>query len=136
MTFLSFFFILASLLSFVWAQVLLKRAMEATRKSGFRNLRFISRVVGGIALMTISFFLTLGLLQRFDLSYLYPFQGLSVIIISLMAAVMLKEKLTLQLTIGALLISAGIVLVSLINAGQSFASAAEFILSIWSAAGS
>jgi uncharacterized membrane protein len=53
------------------------------------------------------------LLQRFDLSYLYPFQGLSVIIITVMAAVMLKERLTLQLTIGALLISAGIVLVSL-----------------------
>ncbi len=87
--------------------------MEATQKSGFRNLRFISHAAGGIALMTLSFFLTLGLLQRFDLSYLYPFQGLSVIIISLMAAVMLKEKLTLQLTIGALLISAGIVLVSL-----------------------
>ncbi len=113
MTFFSFFFILASLLSFVWAQVLLKRVMEATQKSGFRDLRFISRAAGGIALMTLSFFLTLGLLQRFDLSYLYPFQGLSVIIISLMAAVMLKEKLTLQLTIGALLISAGIVLVSL-----------------------
>ena len=113
MSFLAFFFILISLLSFVWAQVVLKRAMEATQKSGFRNLRFISRVAGGIGLMTISFFLTLGLLQRFDLSYLYPFQGLSVIIISLMAAVMLKEKLTLQLTIGALLISAGIVLVSL-----------------------
>ncbi|PYK04644.1 MAG: hypothetical protein DME66_09125 [Verrucomicrobia bacterium] len=112
-TFLSFSFILASLLSFVWAQVVLKRAMEATRKGGLRNLRFILRVAGGIALMTISFFLTLGLLQRFDLSYLYPFQGLSVIIISLMAAVMLKEKLTLQLTIGALLISTGIVLVSL-----------------------
>ncbi len=113
MSFLAFFFILASLLSFVWAQLVLKRAMETTGKSGFRNLRFISRVAGGIALMTISFFLTLGLLQRFDLSYLYPFQGLSVIIITLMAAFMLKEKLTLQLTIGALLISAGIVLVSL-----------------------
>lgn len=113
MTFLAFFFILSSLLSFVCAQLVLKRAMGNTQKSGFRNLRFISRVAGGIALMTISFFLTLGLLQRFDLSYLYPFQGLSVIIISLMAAVMLKEKLTLQLTIGALLISAGIVLVSL-----------------------
>jgi uncharacterized membrane protein len=111
--FLAFFFILTSLLSFVWAQVILKRAMEATAKNGFRNLRFVSRVAGGIALMTLSFFLTLGLLQRFDLSYLYPFQGLSVIIISLMAAVMLKEKLTLRLTIGALLISAGIVLVSL-----------------------
>jgi len=97
----------------VVAQLVLKRAMESTRKSGFRNLRFALRVAGGIALMTISFFLTLGLLQRFDLSYLYPFQGLSVIFITVMAAVVLKEKLNLQLTIGALLISAGIVLVSL-----------------------
>jgi uncharacterized membrane protein len=63
--------------------------------------------------MTISFFITLGLLQRFDLSYLYPFQGLSVIFITLLAAVVLKEKLNLRLTIGALLISAGLVLVSL-----------------------
>ncbi len=113
MSLLAFFFILASLLSFVVAQLVLKRAMESTRKSGFRNLRFVLRVAGGIALMTISFFLTLGLLQRFDLSYLYPFQGLSVIFITVMAAVVLKEKLNLQLTIGALLISAGIVLVSL-----------------------
>ena len=113
MNFLAFFFIVASLLSFVVAQLVLKRAMQLSATSGLRNLRFISLVAGGIALMTISFFLTLGLLQRFDLSYLYPFQGLSVIIISLMAAVMLKEKLTLQLTVGALLISAGIVLVSL-----------------------
>ena len=37
--------------------------------------------------MTISFFLTLGLLQRFDLSYLYPFQGLSVVLIAITAAV-------------------------------------------------
>jgi len=110
--FLAFFFIIASLLSFVVAQLVLKRAMQLSATSGLRNLRFISLVSGGIALMTISFFLTLGLLQRFPLSYLYPFQGLSVIIISLMAAVMLKEKLTLQLTFGALLISAGIVLVS------------------------
>ena len=113
MSFLAFFFIVASLLNFVMAQLVLKRAMEVTRKSGFRNLQFFSRVAGGIALMTISFFLTLGLLQRFDLSYLYPFQGLSVIFITVTAAVVLKEKLNLQLTIGALLISAGIVLVSL-----------------------
>ena len=112
-SFLAFFLIVASLLSFVVAQLILKRAMEFSAGAGLHNLRFISRVAGGIALMTFSFFLTLGLLQRFDLSYLYPFQGLSVIIITLMAAFMLKEKLTLQLTIGTLLISAGIVLVSL-----------------------
>jgi len=109
MSFLAFFFIVVSLVTFVAAQLILKRAMEATTTTGFRNVRFVSKVTGGIILMTISFFLTLGLLQRFDLSYLYPFQ----ILITLMAAVVLKEKLNLRLTIGALLISAGIVLVSL-----------------------
>ena len=113
MSFLAFLFIVVSLLSFVVAQLILKRAMEATTTTGFRNLRFVSKVAGGIALMTISFFLTLGLLQRFDLSYLYPFQGLSVIFITLMAAVVLKEKLNIRLTIGALLISVGIVLVAI-----------------------
>ncbi len=113
MSFLAFFFIVVSLVSFVAAQLVLKRAMEATRTSGLRNAQFISKVTGGIILMTISFFLTLGLLQRFDLSYLYPFQGLSVIFITLLAAVALKEKLNMRLAIGALLISIGIVLVSL-----------------------
>jgi uncharacterized membrane protein len=112
-SFLAFFFIVVSLLSFVVAQLILKRAMEATITAGFRNARFVSKVTGGVVLMAISFFLTLGLLQRFDLSYLYPFQGLSVIFITLMAAVILKEKLNLRLAIGALLISVGIVLVSL-----------------------
>ena len=113
MSFLAFFFIVVSLLSFVVAQLILKRAMEATTTTGFRNAQFLSKIIGGVFLMTISFFLTLGLLQRFDLSYLYPFQGLSVIFITLTAAVVLKEKLNMRLTIGALLISAGIVLVSM-----------------------
>jgi uncharacterized membrane protein len=113
MSFLAFFFIVVSLVSFVAAQLILKRAMDATTRTGFRNAQFVSKVTGGIVLMTISFFLTLGLLQRFDLSYLYPFQGLSVIFITLMAALVLKEKLNMRLAVGALLISAGIVLVSM-----------------------
>ncbi len=113
MSFLAFFFIVVSLVSFVAAQLILKRAMEATTTSGFRNAQFISKVTGGVVLMTISFFLTLGLLQRFDLSYLYPFQGLSVIFVTLTAAGVLKEKLSLRLIVGAVLISAGIVLVSM-----------------------
>ncbi|MGB9476247.1 MAG: EamA family transporter [Candidatus Udaeobacter sp.] len=113
MSFLAFLFIVVSLVSFVAAQLILKRAMEASRSTGFRNAQFVSKVTSGIILMTISFFLTLGLLQRFDLSYLYPFQGLSVLFITLMAGIVLKEKLNLRLAIGALLISIGIVLVSL-----------------------
>jgi uncharacterized membrane protein len=111
-SFLAFFFIVVSLVSFVAAQLILKRAMAATTTIGFRNAQLASNVTGGIILMTISFFLTLGLLQRFDLSYLYPFQGLSVIFITLMAALVLKEKLNTRLAVGALLISVGIVLVS------------------------
>ena len=82
------------------------------RTDGARG-RFSALLGGGILLMTISFFLTLGLLQRFDLSYLYPFQGLSVIIITFAAAITLREKLSLQLIAGSLLISIGVVLVSL-----------------------
>jgi len=113
MSFLAFFFIVVSLLSFVAAQLILKRAMEFSKTYGLRNSRFVSLAAIGVALMTVSFFLTLGLLQRFDLSYLYPFQGLSVIFITLTAAIVLKEKVSARLTIGTLLISAGIVLVSM-----------------------
>jgi drug/metabolite transporter (DMT)-like permease len=112
-SFLAFFFIVVSLLTFVVAQLVLKRAMEFSAKNGLRTSQFLSLIVVGIALMTISFFLTLGLLQRFDLSYLYPFQGLTVIFITAMAALVLKEKLNPRLIIGAGLISAGIVLVSM-----------------------
>lgn len=113
MTFLAFVFILVSLVTFVAAQLVLKRAMEFSTTHSMRNSYFISRIAIGVFLMTISFFLTLGLLQRYDLSYLYPFQGLSVIFITVLAAVVLKEKLSVRLTIGALLITAGVVLVSL-----------------------
>ncbi len=108
----SAFLIFASLATFVAGQLLLKPGMEAM-SAGILRRRFLLFFGGGIVSMTISFFLTLGLLQHFELSYLYPFQGLSVILITLLAAVSLREKLTLQLTIGALLISAGVALVSI-----------------------
>ena len=105
--------ILTSLAAFVGGQLLLKHGMEATVAGGFRNRTFIVFVFAGTVAMAVSFFLTLGLLQRFDLSYLDPFQGLAVIFVSLAAVVFLREKLNLRLTIGSLLITAGLVLVSL-----------------------
>ena len=62
--------------------------------------------------MTISFFVNLGLLQRLDLSFLFPFQGLSVLIVTFGACLFLRERLTLSLVIGTLLITAGVMLVS------------------------
>jgi len=105
--------ILIWLATFVAGQLLFKRAMDLSRKVGFRNRRTISVLSVGILVMTLSFCLNLGLLQRFDLSYVYPFQGSSIIIITLLAAIILKEKLTPRLMIGTLLITVGVVLVSM-----------------------
>jgi len=101
--------IFIALILYILGQLFLKHAME----SDLRSRRFAKFFGAGLVAMTLSFFITLGLLQRFDLSYLYPFQGLSVIIISVLAAVILREKLTARLFLGAALISAGVVLVSL-----------------------
>jgi len=98
-----------SLFSFVAGQLLLKHAME----HGLRSARFAKFFSAGLVAMTFSFFVTLGLLRRFDLSYLYPFQGLSVVIITVLAAIILRERITPRLLFGAALVSAGVVLVSL-----------------------
>ena len=66
----------------------------------------------GIVCMTISFFANLHLLKSLELSFLFPFQGLSVLIVTLGASLFLRERLTAPLVIGTLLITAGVVLVS------------------------
>jgi uncharacterized membrane protein len=113
MTPVSFAIVLVALISAVAGQLVLKKAMEVSNAAGFQAREFGRLLSAGMFLMTLQFFLNLGLLQRYDLSFIYPFQGLSVIIITFAAAIVLREKLTLQLTIGSALISAGIVLVSL-----------------------
>jgi uncharacterized membrane protein len=113
MTAMALAVILVWLATFVAGQLLFKRAMDFSSKVGFKNRRTISTLSIGILVMTLSFCLNLGLLQRFDLSYLYPFQGSSIIIITVLAAIILKEKLTPRLIVGTLLIAAGVVLVSM-----------------------
>ena len=113
MTPISLVLVLAALIAFVAGQLLLKKAMDAANLSGFKSMKFMGPFAAGIFLLGVQFFLNLGLLQKYDLSFIYPFQGLSVIIISIAAAIVLREKLTLQLVAGSVLISVGIVLVSL-----------------------
>jgi drug/metabolite transporter (DMT)-like permease len=113
MTAVAMFLILASLIAFVTGQLLLKQAMDSTVGRGFGHRTFLVPLIAGTGAMAVGFFLTLGLLQRFDLSYLYAFQGLTVVFVSIAAAVLLRERLTLQLVLGSLLITAGVVLVSI-----------------------
>ncbi len=112
--------ILVSLFAFVAGQLLLKVAMDDDGKNGEggptadpeRPRHRAAFFCGGIVCMTVTFFVNLGLLQKLDLSFLFPFQGLSVIIVTLGASFFLKERLTVSLVVGALLITAGVMLVS------------------------
>ncbi len=102
--------ILLSVLSQVAGQIWLKKALDSnSTASRQRKAITFACAIAGLAL---SFFVSLGLLQKYDLSYYYPFQGLSVIIVTLAAYLFLKERITLQLSLGMILISAGVILVS------------------------
>jgi uncharacterized membrane protein len=113
MTTNSFVIVLIALIGHVAGELVLKKAMDASNAVGFRSRQFLGPFISGIVLMTVQFFLGLGLLQRYDLSFIYPFQGLSVILITFAAAIWLRERIAPQLAVGSALISAGIVLVSI-----------------------
>jgi drug/metabolite transporter (DMT)-like permease len=111
-TFLAAFLMLVSIICFVAGQILLKHAMDLTQKPTYSQGRARFIFAGAIAAFAVNFFLNIGLLQRFDLSYFFPFQGLSVILITLAGAWVLKERLTVRLTVGSILIALGVAFVS------------------------
>jgi drug/metabolite transporter (DMT)-like permease len=105
--------IFVSISCFVAGQILLKQAMDISARETCSRLHATRVFAAAIVAFAINFFINIGLLQRFDLSYFFPFQGLSVILIAGAGASILKEKLSLRLTIGSILIALGVVLVSL-----------------------
>lgn len=113
MTLMAVFIFTVEIVATVAGQLLLKRAMEESNTVGLGNRGVLPLFLAGIASLTISFFLTIALLQHFDLSYFYPIQGSTVVLITIAAVIFLREKLSIQLLAGSLLISAGIALVSL-----------------------
>jgi drug/metabolite transporter (DMT)-like permease len=98
---------------FVAGQILLKHAMDITARPGHSRRDAMLVFTSAIVVFAVNFFINIGLLQRFDLSYFFPFQGLSVVFIAFAGAFFLKEKLSLRLTIGSIIIGLGVVLVSL-----------------------
>ena len=112
-TLMAIFIFIIEIASVVVGQVFVKHAMEESNRLGFGNRRVLTLFFSGVASLTISFFLTIALLQHFDLSFFYPIQGSTVVLIVLAAVVFLHEKLSIQLLVGSLLISIGIVIVSL-----------------------
>jgi uncharacterized membrane protein len=107
-----FWLCLASQLCLVTGHLLMKHAMNATNLSPVPWPKVIGRLALGIVVLAGWFFLWAGLLQKRDLSYLFPFEGISPVLIVLGASVFLKEKPTVKTWVGIGLISLGIALVA------------------------
>jgi uncharacterized membrane protein len=94
-----------SQLFLVTGQLLLKRGMRVTPVR-------LGSIAGGVALLSVWFFLWLGLLAKWDLSRLFPFEGLNPVLVVVGASLFLKEHVPLLGWIGICLISAGVALVT------------------------
>jgi undecaprenyl phosphate-alpha-L-ara4N flippase subunit ArnE len=103
---------LAAQLCLVTGQLLTKHAMNATNLSPTPWRKVMGRLGLGVAILSGWFFIWAWLLQKRDLSYIYPFEGISPVLIVLGAAVFLKEKPTVKSCIGIGLISLGIAFVA------------------------
>jgi uncharacterized membrane protein len=90
----------------VAGQVLLKQGM-------MRTVGRVSRVAAGTAMLTFWFFAWLKLLQGLDLSYLYPFEGLSLVLLVFASGFFLGERMRGSTWIGVALITTGMILVGL-----------------------
>lgn len=94
----------------VVGQLLFKHAMdERSRRSLRRKVALLSV---GIAAQAVWFFLWLGLLERWDLSRIFPFEGLNPLLIVICACLVLRERLTADGWVGVALITAGLILVA------------------------
>ena len=69
-------------------------------------------LAAGVAVMTASFFLWMGLLPQGALSQLYPFEAITRILLLGAAGLFFREKITPRLWAGVVLISGGIILVA------------------------
>lgn len=107
---MTLFLILLSIVTIVAGQLLLKLALNRHGEGTGRPVAWI--FTASIFSMAVSFFLSLGLLQKLELSYLFPFNGLNVIITVAGSVLFLKEKLSPTLVVGVVLITAGVILVS------------------------
>jgi len=103
---------LVAQLCMVTGQLLTKHAMNATNLSPVPWGKVTGRLGLGVAILAGWFFIWAWLLQKKDLSYIFPFEGISPVLIVLGASIFLKEKPTAKTWAGIGLISLGIALVA------------------------
>jgi drug/metabolite transporter (DMT)-like permease len=95
----------------VAGQLLLKHAVSAKDADARRRGRARNFALG-IACMSVWFFLWVGLMSRWELSKLFPFEGLNPAIMAVAAWLLLKERMPAGAWLGLALVCAGIVIVA------------------------
>lgn len=108
---LSLALILLAQFGLVAGQIFLKHGMNQTRRPQRRIRSIAWNIAAGIAMLTLWFLLWMGLLQKLDLSFIYPFEGISPVLLVLAAWMVLQEKLSLRTWLGVIIIAVGTALV-------------------------
>jgi multidrug transporter EmrE-like cation transporter len=113
--------ILFTVLTNFLSQIMLKKGMTTVEPFEMTPLSVISNaftilfnpyVFFGLLVMVISMGSHLVVLSRVDISFAYPFLGLSFVLITAWGYFVLGENVTLLRTAGVMLIVAGVVLVA------------------------
>jgi len=99
-------------LCLVGGQIMLKRAMSATDNDARPWASFVPAMATGIFLLTVWFFLWLGLLRDWELTRVFPFEALSPLLLALGAWVFLRERISALAWFGIALIGVGVSLVA------------------------
>jgi undecaprenyl phosphate-alpha-L-ara4N flippase subunit ArnE len=98
-------------LCLVAGQLMLKRAMTGGG-AGASAYPAALPFAGGISLLSLWFFLWLGLLRDWELTRVFPFEAVSPLLLALGAWLFLKEKLSALAWLGIALIGIGVTLVA------------------------
>jgi len=113
--------ILFTVLTNFLSQIMLKKGMTTIEPFEMTPLSVISNtftilsnpfVFFGLAVMVISMGSHLVVLSRVDISFAYPFLGLSFVLITAWGYFVLGENVTLLRSMGVMLVVAGVVLVA------------------------
>jgi uncharacterized membrane protein len=105
--------VLLAQVALVAGQIFLKHGMNFTERATTPADWVVGNLLAGIAMLTLWFFLWMGLLQRLDLSYVFPFEGISPVLLVLAACLILKETLGWRSWMGVGLIALGTVQVGM-----------------------
>lgn len=113
MTPLSLGLLLFSQVALVAGQVFLKKGMNELDLRPRRRSRVFAGLGAGLLLLTVWFLVWMGLLQKLDISYVFPFQGIGPVLIVFAGRVFLRERIDWRTWLGVALIAAGTVLVAM-----------------------